>query len=231
MCQLQLNSLEQRRESGYLMGKIVFIKGSPAIQEVKWNAAESSGGYLNFSNVDRTVTSIAGAKGNPAIIRSVRSTVGHATGKRYAEVTLAAFVDNAVVGLSLASFSLITTVGDDANSYGFYRETGVQSRGYNNSSFIANIFPAYGAGNRLNICYDNGKMFVGINGVYGGSPDLQDPVAGTNPIFSGLVGTYFITMSEPNSLAGSDEQTINGGDSAFVDGPPHASFLAWNIPD
>jgi len=184
---------------------------------VSWNPSDKAAS-LTLSNSDRTVLK---ASAN-AVFAAVRSTLG-ATVKRYAEVLIneGSVGPYITVGLANGSMPLSNAVGQDANGWSYYEQTG--------EKYNANTLSAFGAsytnGNVIGVAYDPvaGDVWFAKNNVWQGS---GDPAAGTNPAFSGLASGLFLAVSL--YYANSPAHSITGRFvSADMTYSPPSGFAAW----
>lgn len=150
---------------------------------------------------------------------NARSVFAGASNKYYWEMRAVTYSNggNSVwVGICNPTFSIPSsvTLGSDGggNSWAYTLGTG--------DSFIGNSSAPYGVvvnqGDVMDFALDlvNGKFFVGINGTWQNS---GDPVAGTNPLVSGLSGSIFAAISSNQDAA---VFTFNFGQTAFSNPVP-----------
>lgn len=146
-----------------------------------------AGGGITLSNANRTVnTSIAG--------NGVRANSGVSSGKYYWEITINTIGGGFRVGAGTSSANLNGYVGNDYNGYGYHSD-GETSYGAITSSYGDTFTTGDVIGVALDM--DNGRIFFSKNGVWQNS---GDPVAGTNPAYSSISGTYY-PMVSPGSTA------------------------------
>jgi hypothetical protein len=157
---------------------------------------------LNPSDKDAGITlsggNLTATKNTAAALKSVRATLGRAhTDNGYFEVYVTDPGTNpsggaapfALVGLSTASMPTSIGCGSDANSWGYYEDTG--------EKFTNNVATAYGtswkvAADVVQVALNNGKIWFGKNGTW---QNGGNPAAGTGEAFSGLTGTLYPTIS------------------------------------
>jgi hypothetical protein len=91
-------------------------------------------------------------------------------------------------GISTTSMPVSVWPGNDANSWGYYEQTGQKATN--------NVLSAYGAsftlGDVIGVAFKNGKVWFAKNNVWQGG---GDPAAGTGEAFSGIAGTIYPTAS------------------------------------
>lgn len=165
---------------------------------------------IALSNGNLTATKSAGDA-----LRSVRSSIGVATGKHYFEI----HVDDGATSPFMVfgvgqneSSTLNTAVGVSPNSWGYYEETG--------QKYTNNVLSAFGGawstGVTIGVALDadSGKTWFSLNGVWQAS---GNPAAGTNPAFSGLTGEIYAYVSLYRGSADPKHKvTANFGASAFA---------------
>lgn len=182
-----------------------------------WNPSDKAAS-LTLSNSDRTVLK---ASAN-AVFAAVRSTLG-ASVKRYAEVHIneGSTAPYITVGLANGSMPLSYAVGQDANGWSYYEQTGEKYTGGSLSAFGA----TYTNGDVIGVAYDpvGGNVWFAKNNTWQGS---GDPAAGTNPAFSGLASGLFLAVSLYYS--NSPAHLITGRFlSADMSYSPPSGFSAW----
>lgn len=96
------------------------------------------------------------------------------------------------IGVATSSASIADGwyLGDDQYGYSYRKDDGKK---YNNNSAVS-YGDTYSAGDIISVALDmdNGKVWMGKNGVW---QDSGDPAAVTNEAFSGLSGTLFPAAS------------------------------------
>lgn len=175
---------------------------------VTWNPLDKDASItLTIGNTAATMSSAN---------KSARGTVGRAAGRYYFRVsTTAGATASSVIGVANSVASLSQRVGlPDANAWTH------QSNGYK----LHDGYAAYGstwdaAGDEIMVAVDFtlGYIWVGKNDIWMAS---GDPVAGTNPMYSGVSGTLFPACSSP--LPGAGGTTI-----AFVYDTPPTGYAYW----
>lgn len=185
-----------------------------------WNPSDKAAS-LTLSNSDRSVLKASA----DAIFAAVRSTLG-ATVKRYAEVLInqgstSPFI---TVGLANGSMALSLAVGQDANGWCYYEQTGEKYNGGTLTAFGA----SYTSGDVVGVAYDPvaGKVWFSKNNTWQGS---GDPAAGTNPAFSGLASGLFLAVSLYRSSAPANSVTGRFVSEELGYSPP-SGFSAWTDP-
>ncbi len=108
-------------------------------------------------------------------------------GKKYYWEILYEEGDSLLVGISLSPFPVGSYTGSDSLSYGL-QNTG----SFYNSGSSRPTDTIYTPGDRLMVAYDpdSGSLWYGVNGVWSG-----DPVSGSDPVETGLEGTYYPIVS------------------------------------
>lgn len=170
-----------------------------------WNPHDKAAG-ITLSNGNLTATR-AGSSWN-----AVRSVESRSSGKWYWEVKIDVANDaNNMVGIGTSSETL-TYPGKTAEGYGYY--------GGNGQKYTSGAGIAYGSTYTANdvigtaLDLDNGKIWWSKNGVWQAS---GVPASGTNPAYTGVVGTFF-AMTAMN-VTGS-KHTANFGAFSFTYTPP-----------
>ena len=148
---------------------------------ITWNPADKDPGLI-LSNGDLT------ANGNDGDYCAVRATESKSSGKRYWETTLdGSQLNYHFFGIGTSAENLDQYPGYTAAGYSIRFSTGGARYKFHNGSQ-----GSYGTGGSLGdvighaLDLDNGKFWISINGVWIGSP-----VAGTDPAFTGIAGTFF----------------------------------------
>lgn len=168
---------------------------------------------LSGSNLIATMTGGAGG-----IVLSVR---GYSAGKRYFEFTRGASgAATPFGGFGNASMALTTsTVGDDNNSWGFNGFTGDTRHGGATTAY-GSVW--YSGAHTMGVAVDlgAGKAWLSIDNTFQNS---GNPAAGTNPGFTGLVGTLFAI------LAGNDTTplTVRFNPASMSFSPPSGFTAGW----
>jgi hypothetical protein len=181
--------------------------------DITWNPSDKSSQLLLSSG-----NLVAGTNTVSGVFPSVRATNGKSGGKWYWEVTLnAGTVFD--IGVETSAGDVDQRVGYNLTGYGWRSNDG---KFYNNNTIIAtgNTFTTSDVIG-IAVDFDAGKMWFSKGGVW----ELSgDPAAGTDPNFTGVIGTFFpaITVVNPSSSS-----TVNFGASAFSYSMP-AGFAAYS---
>lgn len=165
----------------------VLFKPTVAAVGNGWNPADKSPD-MNLSNGNRTASIDLGDQNS-----QVRSVDTYSSGKYYFEVTLDAGPNSnyPYVGIRPASGGLTGTGPfDPGGDYGIYAlspNTGHMR--YVPGSNAGSVGPAVAVNDVYMIAADfgAGKVWVGMNGTWDGS---GNPASGTNPLATGISGTY-----------------------------------------
>lgn len=144
--------------------------------------------------------------------RSVRGTIGKSSGKHYWEITIDENSSEENMGVAKSATALDASCGSDAYSYAYHSDDGDK---YHNGSYSGYGSLYYNTVISIALDLDNGKIWFGKNGVWQAS---GDPVAGTNPAFTGLSGTFY-PMASFNNDKGLFV-TANFGASSFSHSVP-----------
>ena len=138
--------------------------------------------------------------------RSIRSIAFQNTGKYYWEVRLDSTVDdNASVGI-VTSAALPAYLGQNDQSWGFSFEGRSLHDGTAGPGGVTGV---QGSIIQVALDLDSGKIFFGQNGTW---IINGDPVAGTNPSFSGITGPIYAGAAVYNPAA---QTTTNFGQTLF----------------
>jgi hypothetical protein len=152
-------------------------------------------------------------------LASVRATRGIAnTDSGYFEVRIVNYSPDSAyqfVGIATSSLSLTASVGSDANSWGYYMETGQKYTGGSYSSYGA----SYTENQTIGCAFKNGKVWFSKNGVWQNS---GDPAADTGAAFTGITGTLYPAATLYRSSGG------NGADQVQI--RTHASQCDYAAP-
>ena len=184
---------------------------------VTWNPADKDAGVI-LSNGNLTAT-----RSGADSLKSVRATYGipH-TESGYFEVYFAIGNPGSwfqLVGVATSSASLASFVGNDANGWGYYQDTG--------GKYTNNVLTAYGndwkGGFHIGIAFKNGSVWFARNNTWQNS---GDPVAGTGAAFTGITGTIYPMLS---LYKGSVPQNFMDGRFKFADFlyTPPTGFDPW----
>lgn len=158
-------------------------------------------------------------------LSSVRATRGisHTDSGYFEIVVLGSPADSPymLVGLARSSLGLTGFVGSDANSWGYYQETG--------QKYTSNTGAAYGtswipASTVIGVAFKNGKLWFAKNNTWQNS---GNPAAGTGEAFSGLTGTLFPTLSLYRATGATAHQLGFRAKAADFTYSPPTGFLAW----
>lgn len=178
---------------------LLLAAAAPAAQA--WNPADKSAS-VTLSGGDR-IASVTAA------LASVRSVTGRdaATADHYAEMTLSSSAGMIQLpGIALATASLSTYPGGDANGRGYYSQDG--------QKYVSNVGSAYG------ISFGLGTPTIGI---YLKAGALRFYVIGSGDqgvAFSGLTGTWYLMWGSGTVGAGTRTANLNTGQSAFLGSLP-----------
>jgi hypothetical protein len=158
----------------------------PSAPIVFWNPSDKNA-EISLSNNNLTAT-----KTTSNSLKSVRAnaSIPH-TGSMYFEVlavsvTVSTF---ALVGVGTGSASLASFVGNDANGWGYYEDTG--------QKYTNNVASSYGSswptdGTVIGVAFKNGSVWFAKNNVWQNS---GDPAANTGAAFTGITGTIYPMLS------------------------------------
>lgn len=160
--------------------------GAPSA--VTWNPSDKdyrialSGGNLVASRSDGS-----------QLYTSVRATLARSAanvGGFYFEVviTTATIQNYVMVGVANTLQSLTSYIGNAANGWGYYEETGAKYTAGSSSAYGA----SYATGDVIGVLLKNGKLYFRKNGVWQNSADVD---AETGAAFSGLSGNLFPAAS------------------------------------
>jgi len=147
-----------------------------------WTWSESDKN-INISLSDENLTCTA----TNTAWKSVRATGNKGSGKWYWEVMITvAATTYQITGAMTNDGSLNSYVGSDTNGYGYAGQTGNK---WHNGSDTA-YGDTFGLGDIIGVALDldNGEIYFSKNGVWQNS---SDPVARTNPAFTGLSGVFY----------------------------------------
>lgn len=186
----------------------------------------NNSGALTYANGNLNAAHGSGTSSTGGVYKAL-STMASSSGKFYAEFVLNSFYSNGASGADMAvgvtsdlaaGNLLASPVG-----YSYYADGGGK---YNNGSGSA-YGSSWTTGDVIGIALDvtNGKVWFAKNNTWQAS---GDPVAGTNPAFSGLSGAFAFAFA--NSTASSafvQNFTVNFGQQPFTYTPP-TGFVALN---
>ena len=136
-----------------------------------------------------------------------RATLGMGAGKYYWEAKRLNAPDNAYIGIKADSGSWSSTWSESytvLTSSGNYYLDGSDQGAYGNSSTTNDIL-------MFALDMDNGKFYIGENGTWFNS---GNPATSTNPMATGISGTYLPTVINNNST-GTDQWGCNFGNGFF----------------
>jgi hypothetical protein len=178
--------------------------------------ALSSGNLIATKNTDDALVSV----------RATRS-INAATENGYFEVvyTNASGTTSVgtfcVIGVSPSSTPTSSFPGSDANSWGYYQDTGEK---------VANaVQSAYGSawktpGQVIGVAVKNGSIWFALDGVWQNS---GNPAAGTGAAFTGLTGAVFPTLAlYKGGSPPVHEMDFRATSAQFAYAPP-SGFAAW----
>lgn len=196
--------------------KATGVRGTPATKSysvsvrsnLAWNPADKSA-HIILSNTDRTAAVDVGQW------YGARASVGRSSGKYCFRVQqgASAGVASQAAGIALLTASLDNWLGSDENGWGHLSDGYKTHAGY---SSYGSRWDSPSDELMVLVDLDAGKLWFGVNGVYMGG---GDPVAGTNPAFSGIpAGTYFPMCSTKSTV---DRLTI------IPESSLPAGFLQW----
>jgi hypothetical protein len=200
-----------------------FFNASPITRLVTLNPSDKHADIsLSAGTSAPFPLNMVATKGNGEASRSVRATLGRAhTDNGYFEVYVAQGQTSTfmLIGLATSSLALTTFCGADANSWGYYQDTG--------QKFTNNVGAAMGATWKTNadvvqVVLNNGKIWFGKNNVYSGNP-----AAGTGEAYSGLTGTLFPTLSLYRGSAPSHQLGFRAHTTDLTYAPP-AGIGPWD---
>jgi hypothetical protein len=172
-----------------------------------------NGAATTFSNGNLQIATASGSNSLGV------STIPTSSGKWYFEATQTASGD-ATFGIWQPFSSTTLFYVSPNNNYRWY---GGNGNVYDGAGSVVQTYSSYTAGDVLGIALDldNGKVYYSKNNVYQGS---SNPVTGTNPVASGLTGTWLFGCN-----TGGTGATFNGnfGQQPFVYTPP-TGYIALN---
>lgn len=175
-----------------------------------WNSADKDAD-CTLSDGDRTASITADG--------SVRSTAVKATGKWYVEATSGTGATAAQwrFGVGNASMAITDGVGKDANGWAFQG---------NGNKVTGDTSASYGTANSgsddlmLALNADTGSVWIGRGGTWLNS---GDPAAGTNAMFTGMTGPFYLGFGS----AGSTRAITLKTSAACLYTPPTGFLKAW----
>lgn len=194
-------------------GSRVSMFPAPAVAAAGLAQAWNSADFFNvtFSNSDRTITTVAFVQNGGS-----RATIGHSTGKWYAEVVVS-FSNSLTVYIGLCNTAADLSAAPGGANNWMIRGDG---RAFVNGA-VGSLFAAMTSGDRVMIAYNTstGKLWVGLNGTWMNS---GNPAAGTGEVMTIPAGTMLhiagrqAGSGSPISLS----YTANFGHTAFTYSPP-----------
>lgn len=186
------------------------LMAANVVSVTTWNPADM-GGSTSLSNGNLTATSTASANS------IVRATNSRSSGKLYFEVRVDVTGAGMGIGVVVATSSLSSPLGSDAQSWGYFSSGALQ-----NNASIAAFGASYTTGNIIGVCVDfsTGRLWFAKNNVWQGS---GNPAAGTNPAASGLSGAHFPAVNPFTSTASVTARFI----AAQQTYAPPSGFVAW----
>lgn len=177
----------------------------------------NKGSAITLSGGNLTATNNAGTDA------SVKSTVSHASGKLYAEVTIVAEA-RGLMGAGNASATLTNFVGSDANGIGLFDDGTIFLNGGN-----VGFAHTFAAGDIVDVALDVGNNLIWFR-PNGSGNTLWNNNAANNPAtatggasVSTITGPFFF-MDSPCNV--STTHTVNFGATAYAHTPP-AGFGNW----
>ena len=172
-----------------------------------------NGAATTFSNGNLQIATASGSNSLGV------STIPTSSGKWYFEATQTASGD-ATFGIWQPFSSTTLFYSSPNNNYRWY---GGNGNVYDGSGSVVQTYSSYTNGDVLGIALDldNGKVYYSKNNVYQGS---SNPVTGTNPVASGLTGTWLFGCNTGGTGA---TFNANFGQRPFSYTPP-TGFVALN---
>jgi hypothetical protein len=185
-------------------------EAAPYVGFMSWDPSALGTGWA-LSNGNLTAT---GTANNNTSIRAMPS---RSSGKHYWEVTWVSRSNSnwsAMIGISDGTNNLAQYLGQGSGGWAYYSLTGHK---YSNGGSTA-YGASYTVGDVIGVALDigAGKLWFAKNGVWQAS---GDPVAGTNPAFSGLSGSFMPALGHTGATSGNDVYTLNVGPT-FAYTPP-----------
>lgn len=166
-----------------------FFGSNPPL--VFWNPSDKNA-EISLSNSNLTAT-----KTTSLSLKSVRANASIAhTASMYFEVLAVSVTTStfALVGVGTGSANLASFVGNDANGWGYYEDTG--------QKYTNNVAAAYGTtwtnGDVLGVAFKNGSVWFAKNNTWQNS---GNPAANTGAAFTGITGTIYPMISLYRQLA------------------------------
>ncbi len=230
----EINDVEYKEDDPSTLD-VLFDVPTNGTQSDTGAGGEVSGNYAVL-NALQTGSSLTLSNGNLALDghsswRSSYSTIFLPSGKWYFEVTIrniAGVSYGILVGLAGLGTNIIESEISSGDSYAVQNGPGNMKINYNGGSTDLGSQSAYAVGDVLQLAYDadNGKLWFGKNGTYINS---GNPVAGSNPIQSGISGTYCFAVA---LLTTSDKIDCNFGQRSWAYSAPtnFKAVCTTNLP-
>jgi hypothetical protein len=177
----------------------------------KWNPLDAGAG-ITFANNNLTAFMSATS-------RSVRSTTVKTTGKWYFECTNFWFGGSRMIGVMLATATLNSYPGSDADGFGLYYSSGWRTVTNNTFTNEGGTPPVFGVASIVGVCVDlDNDLIYATND---GANIVGDPTA--------LTGGKVIPAGAMFAATGGTQlsNTTNFGATGFAFGPP-SGFTAWD---
>ena len=193
------------------------------------NGGNGVGNYAVLNPLNGNLT-LSGANLNvtdPNVSYAWRaSTIAVSSGKWYFEYTnTQSGTIRTISGATSNTYNLNSQyLGTASIDYGFIWHTGEK---FNNGTATSYGTAVANSGDIIMTALDmdNGKIWWGVNGVWYAS---GDPVAGTNPAFTGVTGTNFLPVQRATTSSGTYlSASLNHGQRPFAYTPP-TGFNALN---
>lgn len=188
---------------------------------VTWNPSDK-GGDIVLSNGDLSAEKQFSDGFSHA---HVRATLFRASGKYYFEVKLDLGTPSNfnVIGVANSSMSVTgsSPVGDNANSWSYYQQTGEKYHNGVTSSYGSSYTTADIIGVAVDL--DNDRIFFSKNGTWQNS---GDPSAGTNAAFTNVAGSVAPAVSLYSGISYFHKVTARFKAADFSYSPP-SGFSAW----
>lgn len=192
--------------------------GAQGLDYATWNPADKSADITLLSGDLEARNDLASGAG----WRSVRSTVGVASGKWYWEYRVqqqSADADSGyhMYGSARAAAALSSFIGSDAEGWAYFDKTGEKYTGGSPAAYG----DAYALNDIISVALDAdaGRLWWAKNGVWQAS---GDPAAGTNPAFTGLSGTIYagVGLFADNTIGSRGAVLANFGETTFAHAVP-----------
>lgn len=179
-----------------------------------WNASDKATEVI-LSGMDHTMYCSISSW------RCVRGSLGRSSGKLYFEVKRSAKNTDGTVGAGLANSTCTLTAypGSTADAWAHLSDGYKAHSGY---SLYGSAFDTLNDVLMIAIDFTSGKMWFGCNGTWMAS---GDPVAGTNPTFTGVSGTLYPIGG---AKGGGSTDALTLYTIAFAYSPP-AGYAGWGV--